>query len=87
MTWYRIDDPEHPPPKDGTPVWVWWAEHERGIEAVYSIYDDYYDGASDEFKPCWHARWGEIDSYGAADIFPTHWQPLPAPPNENETKL
>ena len=25
MTWHKIDDPDHPPPKDGTRIMLGWA--------------------------------------------------------------
>lgn len=66
-------------PKDGTPVFVygiWQGEISKNpqywdvFKAVYSF---------DEWLVC------DCDIYGAIVLGPTHWQPLPKPPQEART--
>ena len=80
MEWHSIDDPEHPAPRDGTQFQAWcvhddgrgWWEPRARFRPDEEVF---------EF-------WGRID-YDAEgwdtlhwSSKPTHWQPLPAPPED-----
>lgn len=67
--WYRIDDPEHPAPKDGTFL-VWLAEPHRIMGSNVGVMKR-------------HPKISFINGMMAFDLpKPTHWQPLPEPPTE-----
>jgi hypothetical protein len=70
--WHRIDDPEHPAPKDGTFVLL-FVEHSLG----YSIGTGQYkrQGTIEGWLSRGCGLFGEL---GLAN--PSHWQPLPEPP-------
>jgi hypothetical protein len=72
--WNRIDDPENPPPKDGTLMWI-ATDRERMI-GWYMSEDDY--GYACEYPWCFLENDGLVN--GMRDGDPTHWQPLVPPP-------
>jgi hypothetical protein len=85
-------------PKDGTPILIWWPDagfcgeprsHYMPTEALkpgersYKTDDPrllWFDDARFSigyWRP--YGRWGNRNS---ADVYPTHWMPLPPPPTE-----
>ena len=75
--WRKVDD-ELPP--DETPVWLWDGTHCFIGEWVH-------DGYSWLFAKCFDVPWYDInhgwraDNSDADDYGPTHWRPLPQPPD------
>ena len=64
--WHRIDDPENPPPKDGKRFLAY--EKRDG----YGLYECWYQ--NDFSNWCgWQDDWD-------SEPEPTHWMPLPTPP-------
>ena len=96
--WKTIDSA----PKDGTPVLLWLSKPidtndivgyspSRLLPTVIGWTDRtlYRDGSS-EWK-CGLCEEGsaDTDGYSSAfmiEVFPSHWQPLPAPPSENDAQ-
>ena len=71
--WYRMDDPENTPPKDGTPF--------DAIRAGKRVAYVYFDKSGRITKENWngkHATWTYFDP---REPF-THWTPLLAPPED-----
>lgn len=68
--WHRIDDPDHPPPKDGTRVLLCLAGWKPFVGAGY--YSETY--SDDERTVGW--EW-ELNAR------PSHWAALPPPPAED----
>lgn len=82
MPWHRIDDPNTPPPMDGTPFQAWMTDGRSGrsVEQCWEPYARYNKDGSFQI-------WGRIDydQEGYTTDFnpewhPTHWQPFPPPP-------
>lgn len=71
MTWIPIDDKERPAPRDGT---RFLAFGDGRAQIVY-----WYDEWFAKNTPGW---WQRADSYTSRNLAPTHWQPLPPPPEE-----
>ena len=90
MAWQSIDTA----PRDGTPILIWQPDHHFfGTRTRENTYDDkgqlvpentkYYDDyrfAIGYWRPA--GSWGNRNN---SDVYPTHWQPLPAPPEEPAT--
>jgi hypothetical protein len=75
---WRLIAEELPP--NETPVWLWDGTH-------CFIGEHVYDGGGWLFATCFHVPWWDQD-YGwraddseTDDYAPTHWRPLPQPPN------
>jgi hypothetical protein len=66
--WFRIDDPEHPPPKDGTSVLVVAPDSDGVLRAWVADFTPGDEWVMDDAE----GRWTYLD--------PTHWRPLPALP-------
>ena len=81
--WHRIDDPDNPPPKDGTCVLLWgiWAGEINGPDDVPSVAVCYYSTGKSDFPG---TGWWDVDGADAyaSWMMPTHWMPLPPPPAE-----
>lgn len=69
MDWQLIETA----PRDGTSILLW--DGRSVFEGGW--FDSWY---GDESGACWMAA-NLDEEYGAA-VFPTHWQPLPPPPNK-----
>ena len=79
-TWYRIDDPDNPPPKDGTVVRLFypdWVEMDTRIgNASPGQVEGFYAGSAE------HGRWVIPHRMDTRDPIPSHWRPLPTPPED-----
>lgn len=82
--WHRIDDPDNPPPRDGTEIDLWY-DSKRYPGAYYS------DKAVFEYGdvwPGWQVYVVEEDPVYSLALEvddPTHWMPLHKPPQESKT--
>lgn len=87
--WHRIDDPENPPPKDGTWFVICNAEstddegeYEVGKYRPYKIQDFVpVDDESGLYRRVLHTvtEWDGFSNFHRA----THWRPLPLPPEDD----
>ena len=73
--WHRIDDPDNPPPKDGTRVFLWLADEGFPVLGAWIDFDD-PSANPDE----WYTF--EMHQYAVFNDV-THWMPLPPPPAED----
>ncbi|MEX5513594.1 DUF551 domain-containing protein [Pseudophaeobacter sp. 1A09344] len=67
-SWHRIDDPDNPPPMDGTEV--------LGLMGAKDARLVWYFASSSQTK-----RWLDVNG---KEVQPTHWMHLPQPPKEGE---
>ena len=77
MTWHLIDDPDNQPPKDGTEFQAWLV-NDDGEHIGWEprcMFD-----AKGRF--CTHA--GEGEFLPEFWFHPSHWMPLPPPPDTQE---
>ena len=70
-------------PKDGTPVIIWQAdghhfEHRKSWRTTPSAPIKYFD--DQRYAIGYWRPWGGWGNRNAADVRPTHWRPLPNPP-------
>lgn len=88
--WHEIDDPEHPAPRDGTPIDLWVIGDPQNVEFLTDQSVRSADRVSREGRLT-NWRWGGGDwclktgltpLYGLRmyDCVAIHWRPLPAPP-------
>ena len=91
--WHRIDDPDNPPPKDGTWIDLWReiGSSSYGSPRVTARWDDEISAwvwPDDVFDP-WTQRGRNraermiANEENFFDRSPTHWMPLPPPPAED----
>ena len=82
--WHRIDDPDNPPPKDGTQFQGWLTDGRKG-RSVLQHWEPLCRYNSDGAFEVWGRIDYDIDGW-KSDWNPewvvTHWQPLPLPPAE-----
>jgi hypothetical protein len=73
-TWYEIDDPEHPAPRDGTPVLVWGPDpdHSLGFHPRSCWWSQRFD--------MWVVRESVSEATYIQEDAISHWRPLPPPP-------
>ena len=69
-SWHRIDDPDNPPPKDEVELQTY--QEILGFGDGTLIHQSYYIMS-------WLGKHGWI-AEGNVSVQPTHWMPLPAPP-------
>lgn len=86
--WHRIDDPDNPPPKDGTRILLWathWGSEINGNRRL--TVERIVIGSrveEDEFRAEDELDWQEEGgTYYCAWVTASHWQPLPPPPTED----
>lgn len=74
-TWYKIDDPENPPPKDGTSILLWWPQGQiyTSSQAVHVAHWSLWGSGIWESSTSGHRYIGLSNEF-------THWAPLPAAP-------
>jgi hypothetical protein len=83
--WFRIDDPENPPPKDGSPFFTFSqdaADNPRkgvmGTQSTPVLVMAWVTPDRDPYPVDEHGDWHDFHCYD-----PTHWRPLsdlPPPP-------
>lgn len=74
-TWHRIDDPDNPPPKDGTVIWAW---HVAKLNQ-HAAFD------ANIKKAQWLPDCEEWRVEGVGGNVPpviSHWMSLPTPPED-----
>ena len=74
-TWTPIDDPDNPAPRDGTTIIIY--DHEV-LVAEWSLY--LHDRTNTKIEG-WDIMGCEHE---VCNINPTHWMPLPSPPEPPE---
>ena len=65
-------------PRDGTPVLLFCPDATEPSTIIAA----FWEFENDPDPPTWYEFWNDVAP--ALDVVPTHWQPLPAPP-EAET--
>ena len=72
MQWHRIDDPEHPAPKDGTKFLA-------VFDGTKVLVTHWIDNSKSQYP--W-AGWKPPSMKVVKDGTPTHWHPLPPAPEQ-----
>jgi hypothetical protein len=75
--WFRIDDPENPPPMDGSVVLLYGGGSISAPAIYYMKEWRFWDGQV--IDDCMGDPAGGFNSW-LAGHGPTHWMPLPEPP-------
>jgi hypothetical protein len=80
MTWHRIDDPENPPPKDGSWILVFEPSDYAAYPKVHVVRWGVPEWSDGDHTWVTIALGPNPDNFCADGA--THWTPLPPPPGD-----